>query len=95
MSKYNLIWSPKAKEEYATLLIYIREWYGTDAALRFLGQTEKIIESIVRFPYAYPASDKVPGLRKAVITKQSSLFYRITNSQIELLHFWDNRQDLQ
>ncbi len=95
MGKYSLTWSPKAKEEYVLLLSYLREWYGTDAALRFLEQTEKVVEGIAVFPYSYPTSDKVISLRKAVITKQSSLFYRVTNSKIEILHFWDNRQDLQ
>jgi plasmid stabilization system protein ParE len=95
MNQYTLIWSPKAREEYAILLSYLREWYGTEVALRFLEQTEKIAENITIFPYSYPVSDKVISLRKAVITKQSSFFYRILDKKVEIVHFWDNRQDLQ
>lgn len=30
---------------------------------------------------------------QAVITEQTSLLYRVTPTQIQLLYFWDNRQD--
>jgi plasmid stabilization system protein ParE len=95
MTEYKLVWSPNAKEEYAQLLKYIEQWYGTNAALHFLEQVDKIIGSIEIFPYAFPTSHKVPNFRKAVITKQASIFYKINNKTIEILHFWDNRQDLQ
>ena len=95
MNQYKLIWSPKSKSEYANLLQYIEKLYGTDAALDFLDQVERIVESISVFPYAFPISDKVPSFRKAVINRQTSLFYRVNNQAVEIVHFWDNRQDLQ
>ncbi len=87
-----VVWSPSAKEEFAGLLAYIESEFGTDAALNFLDATEAIITRIATFPVAFPSSDLRPDLHKAVIVAQTSLIYRVTETQIQLLYFWDNRQ---
>ncbi len=33
------------------------------------------------------------GLYQCVVTKQSSFYYRIRNSEIEIITLFDNRQD--
>jgi len=86
-------WSPIAKEEYAEALKYVDESFGADAALKLLDDTEKTIDNIAQFPEIYPLSIKM-NVRKAVVSRQSSVLYRITPSEIQILHFWDNRQGL-
>ncbi len=88
-----VVWAPSAKEEFADLLGYIEAYYGTDAALIVMDKVEETVEIIRLFPNAYPSSRQQPGIRKAVITKQTSLFYRVLETQIQLLHLWDNRQN--
>ena len=85
-------WSPATKDEFADLLNYVETEFGLDAALKLLDKTESAIDNISENPALYPSSGKVPAIRKAVITKQTSLFYRITAVEIQLLHFWDNRR---
>ncbi|MEZ5197978.1 MAG: hypothetical protein R2764_16800 [Bacteroidales bacterium] len=43
----------------------------------------------------FEASGKKKNIRKGFITRHISLYYRIkpTKKEIELLSFWDNRQD--
>jgi plasmid stabilization system protein ParE len=89
---YTIVWSPIAKDEYAQLLIYIESNFGVEAALEMLDRTNSIIDAISTFPNSFPASETKPSIRKAVITKQTSLLYRVGNNQIQLLHFWDNRR---
>lgn len=88
-----VIWSPAAKEDFAVLLEYLEANFGTDAALKMLDKTEAVLEHIAAFPQLYPSSAANPDVRKAVLTEQTSLLYRVTGTQIQLLHFWDNRQD--
>jgi plasmid stabilization system protein ParE len=88
-----VIWSPASREEYAEILQYVDNEFGTDAALKVMDKIEATVEHIAAFPRAYPFSDIRPDIRKAVISRQTSLLYRITETQIQLLHFWDNRQD--
>jgi len=88
-----IVWAPTAEEDYAAILDYIETAFGTDAALHFLDKTEEIVAHIGVFPEMYPTSMIRPGIRKAVISPQTALLYRILETQIQLLHFWDNRQD--
>ena len=88
-----VIWSPASREEYAEILQYVNSEFGTDAALRVMDKIEATIEHIASFPRAYPFSEIRPDIHKAVISPQTSLLYRIAETQIQLLHFWDNRQD--
>lgn len=90
-----LVWSPAAREEYAEILQFLDAEYGTDSALKMLDKVEAIVEHIAAYPRAFPISTLRPDIRKAVVTPQTSLLYRITDTQIQLLHFWDNRQNPQ
>lgn len=87
-----VIWSSAAEDEFVVLLEYLEKIYGTDSALKLLNQTEKVISQIELYPKLYPTSN-TRGVHKAIINKQISLIYRIKKDKIELLHFWDNRQD--
>jgi hypothetical protein len=40
-----------------------------------------------------PVIDVKRNIHRCVVVKQVSLFYRIKSSHIELLLFWDNRQN--
>jgi plasmid stabilization system protein ParE len=91
--KRKIIWSLAAKEDFALILEYIEASFGTNSALKMLDKTEATLEKIENFPNSFPVSELRPDINKAVISKQTSLIYRITDTEIHLLHFWDNRQD--
>lgn len=44
-------------------------------------------------PKSCPESEEFKGLHKCVVTKHNSLFYRITDDEIEVITLFDNRQD--
>jgi plasmid stabilization system protein ParE len=87
-----VVWSPSALEEYSLILEYVEENWGLEAALNLLDATDQIISQIQEFPNLFPSSKK-KDIRKAVVSKQTSLIYRVTEEQIQILHLWDNRQD--
>lgn len=86
-------WSPNAKEELATVLAYVDEHFGSDAALNLLDAIDATTSLIAEFPQMFPRSSTRPSIRKAVISKQNSLLYRVKAKEIQILHFWDNRRD--
>lgn len=85
-------WSPAARDEYARLLQYLEQEYGTDSALKFLEETDAVLSQISRFPNSGTPTKK-ERIRKSMITKQTSLFYELYEKEVRILHFWDNRQD--
>ncbi len=55
-----------------------------------LGTFEKVVAV---FPELYPKSNKNKNLHRAVLSKQLSVFYKITKSEILVIAILDNRMD--
>lgn len=88
-----IIWSPASKEEYAVILGYVEDNFGIDAALKLLDKTDAVIDGIAVFPTMFPVSKQRKDVRKSVITKYLSVYYRFNKTAVQLLHFWDNCQN--
>jgi hypothetical protein len=62
--------------------------------IEFIEDVEAVIELIKKHPELYPLTDYAE-VRKAVIRKQITLFFRVKNKEIHLIRFWNNYQDPQ
>lgn len=89
---YSIIWSPTARLSYYSILEYLGENWSFREIEAFIDRTEAVINHICDNPLLYPYS-KEGDIHRCVVVKQISLFYRIKEKNIELLVFWDNRQD--
>jgi plasmid stabilization system protein ParE len=92
MATYSVIWSPKARLTYYKILEYLVENWTLKELEDFVDRTEDVINHICDNPLLYPYSGK-GEIHRCVVVKQINLFYRIKTTTIELLVFWDNRQD--
>jgi len=92
MSAYIVIWSPNARITYYRILEYLEQNWTIKEIEAFINRTEQVIKHINQSPLHYPYS-KLSDSYRCVFIKQVSLFYRIKQQEIELLIFWDNRQD--
>ena len=59
----------------------------------FRGRAYKVAEIISKFPLIFQAVNKAQTVRKAFVHKNCSMFYRVGDTYIEVLFFWNNRQD--
>lgn len=92
MASYSVIWSPTARLTYYKILEYLDENWTMRELQSFIDRTEEVINHICDNPLLYPYSNE-SNIHKCVVVKQISLFYRVKENAIELLVFWDNRQD--
>jgi len=92
MDSYSVIWSPTARFTYYNILEYLTENWTIKEIERFTDRTEEVINHICNNHLLYPYSME-SDTYKCVVLKQVSLFYRVKTNSIELLVFWDNRQD--
>jgi plasmid stabilization system protein ParE len=86
-----IIWSPQAENDFEGILDYLLLNWGLLSAVDFADETERILHIIELMPELY-AKDESGLVHQAVIVKQVTLFYRIKDSHIELLRFWNNKQ---
>lgn len=87
-----VIFSLQATETLLSIVSFIESKWNVSTANKFIEKTYKVIDSISFQPYMFQAT-QLENVRKAVITKQTSVIYKIYPEHIEILFFWDNRQD--
>lgn len=90
----NIGWSPEAEASFSAIINYLKEEWSEKEIRNFVTKANTIIKRISHNPKIFIAFGE-DEVRKAVITRQSSLFYLIDNQndQITLLTFWDNRKN--
>lgn len=87
-----IAWTDEAQETFDHTVKQIEDRWGTRSAEKFVQETHKTINTISTQPYLFNAS-YAANIRKAVISKQTSMFYQIHSAHIAILFFWDNRQE--
>lgn len=60
---------------------------------QFINITEQSINQIAKNPKQYPLINRKLRIRKVVLTKHNSLFYRESKNHIDILRNYDTRQD--
>ena len=89
---YTVVWSAEAEATYADTVSFLEERWSDKQVLRFIERSEKVIHLIGSNPMMYPYS-KTKDIHRAVVSKQTSLYYYVTGEVVVLLSFEDNRQD--
>jgi plasmid stabilization system protein ParE len=91
----NIVWTQKALKSYFVILDYLQSEWGDSVLQGFVINVEHSLMQIQKYPRMYESSERYKKVRKAIITKHNLLFYRIKprKNEIELLIFWDTRQD--
>lgn len=85
-------WSPRAESDYAKLLEYLIEEWGKKSAIDFSLKLEQTLQNIVEMPTLFPSTNKRQNIRRCVITNQTTLYYRVRQSSIELITLFDTRR---
>jgi len=76
-----------------SLLIYLEEEWSTKVKHEFVLKLDKSLKQIQKLPDSFPESEKIRGLRKCVLTKQTTLFYKYSETTIDVITIFDNRQN--
>lgn len=88
-----IIWSPLAEKDFADILEYLdREW-GWKIANQFIDILDQGLEQISINPKQFPVIFRKKKIRKCVLTKHNTLYYRFGKDRIDILRIYDTRQD--
>jgi len=88
-----IIWSPRSEQDFENILEYlVNNWDGS-VALKFIDLVDILLVQVSINPRQFPLVHKKLNVRKCVISKHNTLYYRNRRNYIELLRIYDNRQD--
>ena len=88
-----VIWSHLAENDFSDILEYLNNNWDSKVASNFLDLTENVIDQIAINPKQFPIIFKRKKIRKCVLTKHNSIFYRDSKFQVEILRIYDTRQN--
>ncbi|HED06679.1 MAG TPA: type II toxin-antitoxin system RelE/ParE family toxin [Ignavibacteria bacterium] len=90
---YRIEWTDHALKELSEIFAYLKNNW-TERELQKLSQKiEKTIELISKNPELFQKTYIKKDVRRVVITKHNSLYYRINIETIEILSFFANRKN--
>ncbi|MEO7211287.1 MAG: hypothetical protein ABIX36_00690 [Mucilaginibacter sp.] len=90
---FELIFTTQANETFDLMQEQIGAMWGENSVKEFDERVYYMLELISKSPFIYEALPKYPNIRKAPIHRNSSMFYKINETEVIILFFWDNWQD--
>lgn len=90
-SGYNIFWTENALNELSNTYKYLELNFTKIELQKLSSELDKTIKLISQNPKLFPISD-VKGVRKVVIKKWNTLYYREKNDFVEIISFFSNRQ---
>lgn len=90
-----VFWTDNALENAANIKVYLISNFSDKEVNTFYSLLNSFGEAVSLFPELYPRVGKRLKIRRAVLSKVMSVFYRIAKNKIEVLAILDNRCDLK
>jgi len=85
--------SKRAIKNLERLLVYLEEDWSLKVKHSFIQKFDKSLKQIQKLPDSFPESEILRGLRKCVVTRQTTIFYKYSDTTIDIAAIFDNRQN--
>lgn len=89
----NIEWSELSEADFKSILLYLQINWDNKVIQDFIETTSTCINQISQNPKQFPIIQKQLSIRKCLLTKHNTLFYRELKDKVEILRIFDNRQD--
>ncbi|HEY4650416.1 MAG TPA: type II toxin-antitoxin system RelE/ParE family toxin [Pontibacter sp.] len=90
---YPIFWSDEAVKNLEAILSYLSVKWSEKEVMKFKSRLAEQLTIVSKFPTVFPASPSVPRLRKAVLTRQTIIFYEFRDQQIFIAYLFDSRKN--
>ena len=87
---YKIFWTEEAIRNLEEIIDYLHSRWTQRELDNFKVKLSKQIDLISRSPKLFPISTFQPRLRKAVLSKQTTVFYEVKNKTIYLAYIFVN-----
>lgn len=92
-STYSLIWSDEALSNLKSIIDYLEHQWSEKEIKKFAQLLDNQLRLIATNPLLFPKSETLSGLRKSVLSRQTTIYYSINKSEIRIIALFDNRQN--
>jgi plasmid stabilization system protein ParE len=92
-STFKIIWTSRALSDLKNILTYLEENWTVKEIQKFARLLDLPLNRLTIHPFLFPNSNKYKKIRKSVLTRQISIYYRVTNHDVQIITLFDNRQN--
>ena len=86
-------WSKRADKKFDKILDYLLINWGDSVTTQFVRKVYEFLDILSEHPEIGSLENNEKQIRGFTIVKQVNIFYRVKESYIVLLDFFDNRQN--
>lgn len=87
-------WTEEAKSTFNSNLNYLHTEWNTKVVSDFLDRVDYVVELIQTNPNSFLLVNSEKNVRRCVVTKQISLYFKIiSEDRIDLITFWNTYQN--
>ncbi|HLG35761.1 MAG TPA: type II toxin-antitoxin system RelE/ParE family toxin [Bacteroidia bacterium] len=88
----SITWTEEAERTFAVIIKYLLEHWTEKEVRHFISETNRVIAHITVTPRMFRRSAR-KNIHEGLITRHCLLIYRVRKNKIELLSFFDTRQN--
>lgn len=92
-SDRQIVWSPLAEKDVAQQLKYLEQHWGKQVCIEYLDRIDEVLVAITNNPTTFYKVDAERHIHKFLVNKRIVPYYRLTSHTIDLITFWDSRQN--
>lgn len=92
-SGYKIRWTDHALSELSDTVKHLEENWTENELIQFANAVDHTVEIISRHPRIFPVSNKIKKIRKAVVDKNNTMYYRIVKDSIQILSVFGTKQN--
>lgn len=89
----DIYFTPLAQERLDTIVEYLSITWGESVKSKFLSEFMRCLRLISINQILFPLFEEYEDVRRCLVTSYNTIYYRVKNSQIQILTIWDNRMD--
>ena len=93
LNKYPIVWSDEAVKNKESITRYIQKHWSEKEVQNFFRKLDKRITLISMHPRLFPKSEIFYEVRRSVLNKQTSIYYKFENDTVKILYIFDNRKN--
>ena len=90
----SIVWTERSLQNAISIKEYLVSEFSAKEIDGFYSLLESFEIAVCAFPELYPESEVKKRVRRAVLSKVLSVFYRVKKNKIEVLAILDNRCDI-
>ena len=90
---YEIVFTKEAEETFDLIVDQLFNRWGIKTVIKFQELTSICLNRIQANPFLYQILEENVNVRRCIIHANCSILYHISQATVEVICFWDNRQN--